>query len=509
MLPSRTMSAVRATDPTSVFPGERIAPGDSRYPTLALGFNPRWVAHPRYIQLCADTTQVVEAVRDALQRQLRITVRAGGHCYEDFVADNHDGAIIDLSMMNGVYRDVDPRLCDSGELYCVEGGATLWNVYSELYRMYGVTLPGGSCYSVGAGGHFTGGGYGLLSRKHGLTIDYLHAVEIVCVNARGEVEAVTVSRESSAPDARALLWAQLGGGGGNFGIVTRFWFKDPPRAPRTAYLWNLAWDWSELDEQAFTELLSDYGHFLETNSEVGSPYSGLFSLLHLPQRVDSRSQIVLTMQYVGDDPSRLESFKREVTSSLPKATAQRAPVGYHHPPGGGAEAQELSWLWATQQLNGCTPNQRGKYKSAYMIRSFPDSQLAAIWKHLTQPSVKNPRSLLQIDSYGCQVNALSPNATAIPQRSSIMKLQYQAYWTEPAEDTANLAWIRAFYKDMYGPRGPVPDSTMDGCYVNYPDVDLPDWQDLYYKGNYAALQQVKQRWDPLDVFKHKQSIKLP
>jgi hypothetical protein len=45
--------------------------------------------------------------------------------------------------------------------------------------------------------------------------------------------------------------------------------------------------------------------------------------------------------------------------------------------------------------------------------------------------------------------------------------------------------------------------------VNYPDVDLPDWQDLYYKGNYAALQQVKQRWDPLDVFKHKQSIKLP
>jgi Berberine and berberine like len=62
---------------------------------------------------------------------------------------------------------------------------------------------------------------------------------------------------------------------------------------------------------------------------------------------------------------------------------------------------------------------------------------------------------------------------------------------------------------MYGAAGPQPDDTMDGCYVNYPDVDLPDWEHLYYLGNYPRLQRVKARWDPHDVFHHAPSIRLP
>jgi hypothetical protein len=107
------------------------------------------------------------------------------------------------------------------------------------------------------------------------------------------------------------------------------------------------------------------------------------------------------------------------------------------------------------------------------------------------------------------VNAVDPAATAVPQRSSIMKLQYQTYWTDPAHDDANLGWIRDFYTAMYGPDGPVPDATMDGCYVNYPDVDLIDWRHLYYKDNYARLQHTKATWDPGNVFNHQQSIELP
>jgi hypothetical protein len=143
--------------------------------------------------------------------------------------------------------------------------------------------------------------------------------------------------------------------------------------------------------------------------------------------------------------------------------------------------QELTWLWATQQLNGETPKYMGKYKSAYMIEPFPGDQIEVMWKYLTKPECPNPRSLLQIDSYGCQVNAVAPDATAVPQRSSIMKLQFQAYWREPSEAASNLVWIREFYKEMYGPNGPTPGPVMDGCYVNYPDVDLHNWQYLYYR----------------------------
>jgi hypothetical protein len=129
-----------------------------------------------------------------------------------------------------------------------------------------------------------------------------------------------------------------------------------------------------------------------------------------------------------------------------------------------------------------------------------------MWQQLTEPSNPNPSALLQIDSYGCQVNAVAPDATSVPQRSSIMKLQYQTYWTDEADDDANLEWIRSFYTAMYGESGPVPDDTVDGCYVNYPDVDLENWQELYYKDNYPRLQQVKRTWDQLNIFNHRQSI---
>ena len=90
-----------------------------------------------------------------------------------------------------------------------------------------------------------------------------------------------------------------------------------------------------------------------------------------------------------------------------------------------------------------------------------------------------------------------------------MKLQYQTYWQDEADDSVNLAWLAEFYGQMYGPNGPEPDGRLDGCFVNYPDANLHNWQFLYYKENYDQLQQVKARWDPLNVFNHVQSIELP
>lgn len=144
-----------------------------------------------------------------------------------------------------------------------------------------------------------------------------------------------------------------------------------------------------------------------------------------------------------------------------------------------------------------------------MLAPFPERQIGAMYAALHPAAHANANALLQVDSYGCQVNAVAADATAVPQRSSIMKLQYQTYWQSPADDDANLDWIRCFYEAMYGPAGPVSDDVTDGCYVNYPDVDLADWQTLYYKSAYARLQQAKLRWDPHDVFNHRQSIELP
>jgi FAD/FMN-containing dehydrogenase len=486
----------------NTFSGSKVTPGDARYPALVRGFNQRWVGTPQYVEVCGDPQQIMETVQNAVDNNLRVTARGGGHCYENFVSGNHGGVILDLSPLNAVYQ-VDGEK----DTYCFEGGCTLWNVYNQLYREYGRTFPGGSCYSVGAGGHITGGGYGLLSRLHGLVIDYLYGVEVIHVNADKKVEMITVTKDSASEDERRLFWAHQGGGGGNFGVVTKFFFRDLPEAPSEALLATMAWEWADMTQDLFTELVNKYGAFLKENSDVGSEYAGLFALLHLTQK--AAGQIVLTIQYVGDEPALLDKFMAYMKLSGVDHVAQRVPVGYHHMVRNAATPLRMPWIEATQTLNGSGPNQRGKYKSTYMIDVFPPEQIKVMWEFLSSDKYSNSQALVQVDSYGCQINAVAPDATAIPQRSSIMKLQYQTYWTEPGDDQVNLDWINDFYLAMYGPKGPYPDGKLDGCYVNYPDCDLENWQYLYYKENYSQLQKVKQLWDPHNVFNHAQSIEMP
>ncbi len=495
-----------------VFPGATVGPDDPRYGALSTGFNRRFSGAPAYIRLCGDAAQVVRAVQDALDAGKRPTVRSGGHCYEGFVSDNPGGVIIDLSPLRGVYAD--PEL---GGAYCVEAGCTLWNVYVALYKEYGVTIPGGSCYSVGAGGHVMGGGYGLLSRKHGLTVDHLVAVEVVCVGADRRAALVLARRGDPDPARRALFWAHTGGGGGNFGIVTRYWFSpDLPRAPKTAWINSTAWNWSELGREQFAELVDGYGRFFAAHAAPGDPYDGLFALFHLTMNNSAAAQLVLTTQYVGDGPDPLTEFVATIdrgSRRTARPVAQLAPVGHHglitHP----GPYLELPWIEATQTFDGSGPNRRGKYKSAYMRQPFPAAQIDAMWDALDGPAahgaaLASSAALLQIDSYGCQVNAVAPDATAVAQRSSILKLQYQIYWNDERRDPENLAWIRDFYRAVYADSGgePLPNGLTDGCFVNYCDTDLVRWPELYYKGGYAKLVEVKHAWDPHDVFRHAQSI---
>ncbi|HTW85192.1 MAG TPA: FAD-binding oxidoreductase [Candidatus Sulfotelmatobacter sp.] len=487
--------------------GDVVWPSDPRYAALRTGFNQRWSGTPAYIGLCATPADVRDAVQTALDAGKRVTARGGGHCYEGFVSDNPDGVIVDLSPLHDVYRD--PVM---GGAYCVEGGCTLWNVYLTLYKQFGVTIPGGSCYSVGAGGHVCGGGYGLLSRKHGLTVDHLIAVEVVCVDANRRAHLVLARRSDADPRLEDLFWAHTGGGGGNFGIVTRYWFTpDLPAAPVSAYLSRLAWNWSDLAQAQFARLLQNYGTYFAGHSAPGDPANDLFALLVL-MRNSPGSQLVLTTQYVGDDVAILDDFLARVSDGVGARGPQTRDIPYLSSFVHDGDYRRMPWIEATQTLNGSGPNQRGKYKSAYMTKPFPDDQIAAIWSALNarQPGAVSTQALLQVDSYGGAVNAIAPDATAVAQRSSILKLQYQVYWTDPADDDANLAWIRDFYTSVYARTGGVPIAdgpVTDGCFINYCDTDLADWPALYYKQGYARLARVKRMWDPTNAFHHAQSIR--
>ncbi|WP_406209121.1 FAD-binding oxidoreductase [Kitasatospora sp. NBC_01560] len=493
-------------------------PSDGRYQTLSQGFNQRWSSTPSYIRVVGGEADAVTALRSALDKGLRPTIRGGGHCYEGFV-DNDRGVILDLSTLRGVRTATDKY---GAPTYSVEGGATNWDVYTTLFRKFGVTLPAGSCYSVGAGGHISGGGYGLLSRRHGLTVDHLVQVDVVTVRG-GRVEVTRAHRNDPKDSAdQDLFWAHTGGGGGNFGVVLRYHFRhDIPKPPPRVWLSSVAWPWADLLKEPadFHRLVNNFGAFFTAHSgKAETAYRGLFAILKLTHR--SNGNVVLLSQWDEDDPAPLDAFLAAVEDGMKtRATVQTHSAGGLFLPYPD-QRRQMPWFQATMTLNGSGENQRGKYKSAYHRRRFTPRQIDAFWEWLTKDvdGAELQQTLVQIDSYGCRINARTPTEDAIPQRDSIMKLQYQTYWTDPAKDSLHLDYLRGLYRDVYGATGGIPEinTDTDGAYVNYPDVDLgtagqtdPPYQRLYYKQNYARLQRAKKTWDERNVFHHAQSITLP
>ncbi|WP_433477563.1 FAD-dependent oxidoreductase [Spirillospora sp. CA-142024] len=506
----------------SALPSTVVRCGDKRYPALSRGFNQRWIAEPEYVRLVRTPEEARAALAEAVREKpadparTRITVKSGGHCYEDFVCGDDVRVILDVSPMCGVFYDSAMRA------YCMEAGATNRHVYNHLYPVSGKALPGGSCYSVGLGGHVPAGGFGLLSRQHGLTVDYLYAVEVAVVDKHGNVKLVVAKRDSRDQVLRDLWWAHTGGGGGNFGLVTRFWFRGLPQPPEHVLLSGLAWDWKDFTKDEFATLVRSYGEYFRDHQNPSTAAGKLFAMLNLNHV--SNEQIGLLAQVDADDPDgpqAMTDFVAALDGRIgPAATRMRSAMGEHFVHMDIPRA--MPWLTATQALNSGGEIRCGKYKSAYLRKPFTDQQINAMWAYLGKEKYTdyvNKQALIQVDSYGGAVNK-PLRQTASRQRDSILKLQYQVYWTRnDAHEDTHIAWIRDIYKATFAATGGVPvadGDTTDGCYIGYPDADLNDgrwngsgqsWETLYYKDAYAKLQEVKRHWDPRDVFRHAQSIR--
>jgi hypothetical protein len=525
--------------------------GNSGLPILLSdrqGFDRRWFApYLEAVYVPTQPQQVAGCLADALLTYgPTVKITSGRHSYENFVYNNTTRAVIDMSGVNQLGFD------SVRNAYFIDAGCENWTIYRTLLNTHGKTLPAGSCYSVGAGGHITGGGYGLLSRMHGLTIDYLTAVDIVTWDAASKQATLRhVSNQSASEPERDLFWALNGAGGGNFGVIVRYYFEQLPDAPDYATLFTLAWDWSDMTLDLFTSLLDTYAEIMLTLPE--NEFT-LLKLTHVAAKQLGMTIQVASLPGMSYDnhrqlaSNRAQTVKQQLEQVLP-AVHLKQPLGGH--PGfmsstsSSLTEQHLTYLEAVQTLNGSGPNQFGKYKSAYMKKGFPTDQIESIFNslHITpngpdhQP-LNMSQCLLQVDSYGGAINRVSPRATAVPQRTSIMKLQYQAYWNNDAEPgqadkppysemaQAYLDWINKFYADVYAAMGGTPDpakdptGTVDGCYYNYADsvlgthadnrIDQAMW--LYFLDNFRNnernLVDIKRYWDSQNYFNSPQSIPL-
>jgi len=492
---------------------EKIGPDDPRYAELAhRGFNKRFVGKPDYVRLVGSTEQVVDAVQRAVKANLRIAARSGGHCLEGFVDDPAVRVIIDTSLMTGVSYDLVMNA------FAIEAGTTLGEVYRKLFFGWGVTIPAGEIPDLAVGGHVLGGAFGFLCREHGLAADHLYGIEVVVVDETGNAKNVVATREPSDPN-HDLWWAHTGGGGGNFGIVTRYWFRTPgvignkpssvlPKAPESIFVFRVAWSWAEIGESAFTKLVQNFCDWSERNSDASSPGSRLFSLLFLLRKQAGQIQLK-GLSTAGADADRL--FQEHLSAVIDG-------VGVAHT----IELERTSWLGFAlnpfpELFKASSGDALVKVKDAFLRKRFTDGQVHTAYQYLTRTDFDIPGGMVGLATYGGRVNSVAPEATASAQRDSILATAYTAGWQNPQDEARHLAWVRALYSDMFAETGgvPAPSDVTDGAMINHPDADLADpelntsgvpWHTLYYKQNYPRLQEIKKRWDPLNVFHHALSI---
>jgi FAD/FMN-containing dehydrogenase len=188
--------------------GELIQPNDETYDDARKVWNGMFDRKPGIIVRCVSTSDVINAVNFARDKNLLISVRGGGHSVAG-TAVCDDGMMIDLSLMRRVNVDKLNRTAR------VDGGALLGDVDHET-QLHGLAVSAGIVSHTGVGGLALGGGFGWISRKYGLSVDNLISAEVVTADGR----LVTASAEENSD----LFWG-VRGGGGNFGVVTSFEFK--------------------------------------------------------------------------------------------------------------------------------------------------------------------------------------------------------------------------------------------------------------------------------------------
>jgi FAD/FMN-containing dehydrogenase len=443
------------------FEGDILLPGGEAYESARRIWNAMIDKRPAVIARCATTSDVVRAVKFARDNGLVLAVRGGGHN----IAGNamcDDGLVIDLSRMKAA--SVDPVR----RRVTIEGGATLADLDAAT-QAHGLATPVGINSTTGIAGLTLGGGFGWLSRKYGMTVDNLESAEVVTSDGR-----VVRASATEHPD---LFWA-IRGGGGNFGVVTRFEFRLHPVGP--AVLSGLiVYPISEAKS-----VLRRYRDFVARSPEELSVWAVLRKappLPFLPEHVHGTGVIALAVIYAGDP--------KEGQRLIEPLRSFGTPVGQHV----GVHSY-VAWQQTFDPL--LTAGARNYWKS-HNFATLEDGLLdTAIEFAGTLPS---PQCEIFLASIGGATARPAPDSAAYAQRDANFVMNVHGRWDDAADDGLGIAWARAFFQAA------APFAT-GGAYVNFLTADEGDRVRSAYGPNYDRLAQVKRTYDPDNLFRMNQNI---
>jgi FAD/FMN-containing dehydrogenase len=442
--------------------GNVVLPDDPGYNEARKIWNAMINKQPAVIVQCADAQDVPRAVAFARENGLEISIRGAGHN----IAGNSltdTGVVIDFSGMKNVRVDAGKRRA------YVEPGATLGD-FDKQAQAHGLATPVGINSTTGVAGLTLGGGFGWLTRKHGMTIDSLVSAEVVTADGN----KLTANEKDNAD----LFWA-IRGGGGNFGVVTQFEFKLHPVGPEIL---------AGLIVFPFAQAKQVITRYRECIESTPPELNAWIVMRHapplpfLPAEVHGKRVVVLAVFYAGDGT---ESEKwLQILRRFGNAHAEH--IGTQ---------PFTQWQQAFDPL--LAPGARNYWKS-HNFTELRDGAVDAMIRYAEKlPTLQCEIFLGLIAGVS---NQIPPAATAYSARDAKFVLNVHGRWDEAAQDESCIGWAREFF------RASAPYAS-GGAYVNFMTADESGRVESAYGLNYARLKEIKRKYDPENVFHLNQNIK--
>ncbi|KAK7401461.1 hypothetical protein VNO78_12970 [Psophocarpus tetragonolobus] len=474
-----------------------FTPSSSLYPQVwnSLAQNPRWVnssGKPLLILRPFHESEIQAAILCSKEQGLQLRVRSGGHDYEGLSYFSKVPFIM-ADLIN--IRSIEISLAD--ETAWVQGGASLGELYykiSKASKVHG--FPAGTCPSIGVGGHISGGGQGMMLRKHGLAAD--HVVDAYLIDGNGKIH----DRKSMGED---VFWAIRGGGAASFGVILAWKIrlvKVPPivtgfNVPRTL-------------EEGATKLIHRWQYIAHE-----LPDDVVIRVIAQNRDVKSKTiRATFNSIFLGG-VDRLIPLMNE---RFPELRLQAK------------DCTEMSWIQSIMFIAGyriedplelllnrtTTFKTSFKAKSDFVKEPIPKSGLEGAWKILLGEAL----TTMIFEPYGGRMNEISESETPFPHRKgNLYNIQYLVNWEDNSNEAAkgHLQWAKMVYKYMT----PYVSKSPRAAYFNYKDLDLGKnkhgntsysnasvWGKKYFMGNFRRLAQIKTRFDPQNFFRNEQSIPL-
>jgi FAD/FMN-containing dehydrogenase len=458
--------------------GRLSRPGGPTYPVDLELYDPVYDnIHPAGIAYCTSSSDVARSLAFAREHALPFTARSGGHSYAGYSTTT--GLVIDVTLMSQVGV--------TGNVATVGAGARLIDIYSALPQ-HGVSLPGGSCPSVGIAGLALGGGIGVLGRLHGLTSDNIVGLKVVTA------DGTTV--DANANTNSDLFWACRGGGGGNFGVVTMFQFSTFP-ATQVA-LFGLRWPWAA----AATVLPA----WLDWSSSQPDPmWSNCLLMAQLGSTTPTVQVGGVWAGNVADARAQVAALVRTVGPPASQAYGQHDYEEAMYIEAGCRGLSQAACHLAGKSPGGTLPRTVTVAKSDILNGPLGNSGVQAVLAGIEERQSQGGPGAVAYDSWGGAINRVPADATAFVHRKAVASAQYDASFAEgvaPAAVQQAQSWLNSWYATLR-------PFVSGEAYQNYIDPFLSNWQQAYYGANLARLEQVKAKWDPDDVFHFAQSVPLP